>query len=133
MKWGFTGSQDGAPSARIISVLDSLKLELDDLIVTGGCIGVDSQIFHAVRKQYPTINQLVIFPADLSKVDSSILPLATNFIQMPKGTDYRDRNERLVLESDKMVAFWTGRKRSGTYMTMNIAKRASKLSVLIWI
>jgi len=67
-------------------------------------------------------------------VASTIWQFADKLIMMPPTTNYRDRNEWIVKESDKMVAFWTGKKIfSGTYMTINIAKRANKLNTVIGI
>lgn len=133
MKWGFTGAQRGAPEDVILQHLETLALTSDDRIITGGCIGVDSQIFWLVREHYPTVPQTVVIPSNFIKVDQSILWRADHVIRMPKGTTYRERNERLVEESDSITAFWTGAIRSGTNMTKNIAKRAGKLRMIIKI
>lgn len=131
MKWGFTGSQSGCDDEIIIKVLAELPLEIDDIVVTGGCIGIDAQVFYIVTELYPLVRQLVVFPGYLKKVDGGIIAQAKEAIYMPKESNYRDRNERLVTESDKMTAFWTGKQRSGTYMTINIARRANKLHRII--
>ena len=133
MKWGFTGAQRGAPEDVILEHLKTLLSTKNDTVITGGCIGVDSQIFWLVHKHYPTVPQTVVIPSNYTKVDQSILWRADRVIRMPKGTSYRDRNKRLVKESDCITAFWTGVNRSGTNMTKNIAKRAGKLRLVIKI
>lgn len=132
-KWGFTGSQAGADEDIILDTLFSLPLEDEDWVVTGACIGIDSQVFHLVKDYFPKVHQLVVFPSNMNRVDHTIEQYISEAIYMIEGTDYRDRNERLVAESDKMVAFWKGSQRSGTYMTMNIARRVSKLHKIVHI
>lgn len=127
MRWGFTGSQKGCDTETLVKALDPLLFKPDDWLVTGGCIGVDAQVYHLCRGRFPDVQQLVIFPWNQSKCDTSIAVTAEDIIFMPEGSDYRMRNERLVEESDRVIAFWTGQERSGTYMTMNIARRAGKL------
>lgn len=132
-RWGFTGSQNGADEEVILTTLKELPLLEDDWVVTGGCIGVDSQMFYLVKEHYPEVHQLVVFPANISKVDHTIFRHEPDAIFMPQGTDYRDRNERLVSESDKMIAFWTGKTRSGTFMTINIAYKQVKMYKIVML
>lgn len=127
MKWGFTGTQKGISEKKILKVLRTLDLKENDWVVTGACIGVDSQIAHLVAEYYPDVRQIIIVPADRKKVDKTVFPLAKRLIKMGKGSSYRDRNKRLVEESDKVIAFWIGVKRSGAYMTIRIADREGKL------
>ena len=133
MRWGFTGSQKGCDTKILGGDLDILNLKSGDWLITGACIGVDAQIFHLAKDRYPEIPQLVIFPYNRDKIDTTIEAYANDVIWMPQGTDYRDRNERIVAESDRIIAFWTGKERSGTYMTMNIARRAGKLWTVVRI
>ena len=140
MKWGFTGSQRGTSDKVILKLLKSLKLTSKDTLVTGACIGLDAQIAILAAKHYPKVPQLIIYPGPKYKVDKRLSHLKMNFgaenvkyIFMKVNTTYRMRNERLVEESDKIIAFWTGVKRSGTYMTMNIAKKVNKLEKVVRI
>ncbi len=127
MKYGFTGSQKGTDDKTVLKVLKSLKLTKDDTVVTGACIGIDAQVALLVAKHYPKVKQLIIVPGNKSKVDNNVLKIKNaKYIFMSKNTTYRMRNERLVEESDRFIAFWTGIQRSGTFMTMNIAKKAGK-------
>ncbi len=137
MRQGFTGAQKGAPINVITDHLKTLLLTENDTVVTGACIGVDAQIFKMVDAEYSHVPQIIVCPAYMMKVDPIVIHLAKQrghqIIYMPKGSSYRQRNERLVLESDCITAFWTGVRRSGTYMTINIAKRAGKLRAVIKI
>ena len=122
MRYGFTGSQNGTDSTLILSTLNTLNLTENDMIVTGACIGIDSQVSHIAKKHFPFVKQQIFVPNDKKKVDKSVYSNG-NVIFMPKHTDYRYRNERIVFNSDILIAFWTGKKAySGTYMTINIAK-----------
>jgi len=139
-KWGFTGSQIGASEELILKTLMDLPLEDNDLVITGACVGVDSQVFHLVRKHYPMIRHLIVWPSNRSKTDLTIWdecflkdPKKIDHFKMRSNTTYRDRNDQIVLQSNKIIAFWTGSRTSGTYMTMNIAKRASKLHKVVRI
>lgn len=127
IRWGFTGAQSGCDPKIIKSMLKNLRLKSGDQVVTGACVGVDAQVAGIVRKNYPKVKQVLVVPYNRSKVDRRVYQCADVIYEMPKDTDYRNRNEALVRLSHYMTAFWTGQKRSGTYMTMNIAKRANKL------
>jgi hypothetical protein len=120
--------QDGARPKTIYRVLkNKLKLKSGDQVVTGACIGVDAQVAMIVKKYFPNVYQVVVVPANRLKIDQRVFDCANEVYEMPKGTSYRDRNEVLVRLSHYMVAFWKGRNRGGTFMTMNIAKKQNKL------
>ena len=123
--YGFTGSQKGADVKVISDTLKSLKLKKGDIVVTGACIGVDAQVSNLTKIHFPYVRQVIIVPYNKSKVDENVFKNG-KVIYMSEGTDYRDRNEVIVEMSDKMIAFWTGEEISGTYMTMNIAKKEGK-------
>lgn len=134
MRWGFTGSQKGTRDNTILKILSGLNLTKDDWVITGACIGIDTQVACLVAAEFPFVKQLIIYPYDRTKVSDDLDLIADEWINMPEGSNYRDRNERLVKESDLMVAFWTGKKAySGTFMTINIAKRANKLNRVVQI
>lgn len=128
VRWGFTGAQAGTRPKVIYRVLKSkLKLKSGDQVVTGACIGVDAQVAMIVKKYFPDVYQVVVVPANRSKVDKRVYDCANEVYEMPEDTSYRARNEALVKLSHYMVAFWSGRSRGGTFMTMNIAKKQNKL------
>tara|TARA_Y100000296_G_C5147734_1_gene244681 strand:+ start:629 stop:1114 length:486 start_codon:yes stop_codon:yes gene_type:complete len=124
----FTGSQiitddDSKLIEQIIS-----KLEKPNCFITGGCIGVDYFAAKMITKYFPDTEHVAILPYNLSKVPKDIYRYATQVVGLEKGTTYRDRNEAMVRNGSRLIAFWTGKKAySGTFMTMNIASRENKL------
>ncbi len=131
--YGFTGSQKEADDKIILDLLRTLNLTSNDMVITGACKGYDAKISHITKQYFPFVKQLIIVPFNRDKVDVSVYNNGRCYF-MPIKTNYRDRNEKVVCESDKVIAFWTGKKiYSGTYMTINIAKRANKLTQIIMI
>ena len=133
---GFTGTGNLPATHRevvyrgLAEIMRDLPPEKIMGIVTGACVGVDECIFFWFRAHYPEIPQTVVFPADRKAVDlteGEVRIAGHTVVLMPPGTSYRQRNEKLVELSDLVGAFWTGQKRSGTYMTMNIARKVGKL------
>lgn len=104
--------------------------------ITGACVGVD-ELIALYLYSYFDVEQWIVVPADRKLVSERVLNLKgdkINFIFMPKKTTYRNRNEKMVELANVVDAFWTGKKAySGTYMTINIAKRAEKLREVIRI
>ena len=127
----FTGSQiinkkDELLIERVVSTL-----EKPDAFITGGCIGVDYFVAQMITKYFPDTKHIAILPSNLTKVPKDVYKYATQVIKLSKGTTYRDRNEAMVRNGTRVIAFWTGKKAySGTYMTMNIASRENKLKFL---
>jgi len=110
--------------------LESMRLTIRDLrasrFVTGGCVGGDAIIAKLLKELHPHVPHTVVVPGDTSQVDWAAVALASSVIHMPANTSYRQRNERIVALSNRVVAFWNGDTRSGTTMTVNIARRAGK-------
>ena len=131
-RWGFTGSRKGCNESIIAKALKDLPLKKNDQIVTGACMGIDAQIAIYVGKNYPSVYQVVVVPDNRSQIDKRVFKYADWIIEMPDNSSYRDRNEGIVRLSHKVIAFWTGWKRGGTYMTINIAKREEKLHKIIY-
>jgi hypothetical protein len=98
-----------------------------DAFVSGACVGGDEIVALMVARYHPTKQNIVIVPANLSQVSQNAIDVATEVIRMPRGTSYRERNTEIVLRADRMIAFWNGQQRSGTLMTINIARRAGKI------
>lgn len=127
---GFTGTRNvrDVDLERIRAAV--LALPPDATVVTGACIGVDAlvaRMAHGGRRHVHTI-----VPAGRSRVDPYWRQHCNTFEEMPPGTDYRARNERIVELSDRLVAFpeypedHHRSHRSGTWMTVRIARRAGK-------
>ena len=125
-KYSFTGPKTGCKEEIVLKVLADLNLTQNDTVITGACIGLDSQISHLVRKHYPLTKQWIVVPDNKKYVDTSVYVNGL-VIPMPVNTSYRDRNEKMVSISGKVISFWNGNKISGTIMTMNIARRQGKL------
>ena len=89
--------------------LDSLKI---DLIVSGGAKGADS-----LAEQYAKENgiETIIHQAEWEKFGRKAGPI---------------RNEYIIRDSDIVVAFWNG-KSTGTYHSINLAKKAGKELLII--
>ncbi len=127
IKYGFTGSRKTCDEKLIQRTLDLIELRKRDIIITGACVGIDSQIAQYVKKRYPFIKQCVIVPANKTQIDVKAIKCGDLVYHMPSGTDYRDRNQVLVNVSHKIIAFWDGNTISGTKMTINIAQKQNKL------
>lgn len=134
MTLGFTGSQS-IPHMGLYHLFDSLEdlhtKYSPEAVVLGACVGYDEeiQVWHQLNR--PSVRRIVVVPANRTKVGSRCLadPDAT-FVMMPPGTSYRDRNTRLVELCDRLSGFWTGRRiGSGTFMTLNIGRKAQKLDI----
>lgn len=124
---GFTGTRrvrpgDEAVLARIVGALGAVR------VVTGGCVGVDAVV--AALAHQRGLHVHTVLPANRAQVDPRWREHCRTYEKMPDGTDYRGRNERLVRLSDRLVAVLDrpyGRNvRSGTEMTINIARRSGK-------
>lgn len=127
---GFTGSQtihDFEVAHIQLSLTDLDSRLRPAVVVTGGCIGIDAYVHHWYAANRPDVKRVVTLPGNKAKVDLTVTETADLVFDSHEA--YRARNEHIVALSTVMSAFWTGKKAySGTYMTMNIAKRAGKLA-----
>jgi len=99
-----------------------------DGFVTGACVGGDEFIALAIRRFHRRTPHTVVVPWLQRYVSGRAIEAATEVVRMPPQSSYRQRNVQIVDRSTRMVAFWTERKaHSGTYMTINIARRAGKI------
>ena len=101
-------------------------MEADAQLITGACVGVDAfaaWLAHDLRRQVHTV-----VPVDGSRVDPRWQEHCTTFETMPEGTDYRERNRRMVYLADCLIAFPLyaeldeRSRRSGTWMTVRLAR-----------
>jgi hypothetical protein len=103
------------------------KLEADGF-VTGACWGGDEYIALAIKRFHPKAPHIVVIPAALRQVSGKAIETATQRIRMPPRSSYRARNAKIVELSTRMIAFWSEqRAHSGTFMTINMARRAGKI------
>ena len=110
MKIGFTGHRDKV--AHELSLLNIERRYPGATWVHGGAEGFDSQVDALARKlgKVEGDTLLVILP-NYRKFKSTVAPLI--------------RNEQIVGMSDLLVALWDGRKKGGTFYTINYAKRCN--------
>jgi len=128
---GFTASREPKNKGGV-SYLRSVHRVVRDLeadcFVTGVCWGGDEYITRAVHKYHPKVPLIGVVPGLLRQVSGEAMERSMELIHMPRRSSYRQRNTRIVEVSTRMIAFWTGeRKHSGTFMTINIARRAGKI------
>lgn len=128
---GFTGTRSLNPMediGRLMMILEALPT--GTAIVTGACIGVDSFIASQAHNFGLSVHTVV--PADRSRVDRRWRDHCDTFEEMASGTDYRARNVRIVELSTRVIAVpdhaedAPESRRSGTWMTVRIARKAGK-------
>lgn len=127
---GFTGSRT-LPQA-CYPVVERAVAALPDgtLVVTGGCIGVDDYVAYLAHRYGFKVHGVI--PADRSRVPPGWRDIYDTYEQMPMGSTYRQRDERLVEISDRLIALpllpedAPQSRRSGTWMTVRIARSTGK-------
>lgn len=137
VSYGFTAARelDSFPDGYIESVLQSLPEP--GKVVTGGARGGDALIGRWLYERYPFAIHLVVLPANRAQVypwwqDISDVGTGPMLVEMPRGTSYRDRNMHIVQMCTNLVAFPAfpefnvRSRRSGTWMTIRMAKRMNK-------
>lgn len=133
---GFTGARSiVSEQERLVEAALAVLDPSRHVVVTGGCIGIDRLV--AVLAHVRGLHVHTILPADRSRLDLDWRQHCTSYEEMPIGTDYRARNERLVARSKRLVALPAHpeddprSKRSGTWMTVRIARQAVKPIVVL--
>lgn len=129
---GFTGTRDltSADNSLLGRIVDALPS--GTRVVTGACLGVDAQVATYAFTAPNGLKIHTVVPADRSRVDSGWIGWCHTFEEMPRGTDYRARNQRLVSESDRLIAFpdhaekAPESRRSGTWQTVRLCRKAGK-------
>jgi hypothetical protein len=136
MIWGVTGHR--AVSASTVLLIDAWIAEIGAIanlratLYHGCCIGTDD-IAACTARAHGNIDVVAVVPAATGLISHRALEASHHIIYAPPGrgdtNDYRARNELLVYQLKKqggtLKGFWNGNTRSGTSMTLNIARRAS--------
>ena len=147
VRYGFSGSRSiSTPDQCVIAdVLANLPTGYE--YTTGGCTGVDTLAGITAWLNAPNATHRVVVPANRSRVDTWWMHRAIReavpgsgvlLEEMPPGTTYKDRNQRIVHYADTLVAFPAHleddprSKRSGTWQTIRMACRAG-LEVLVTV
>ena len=135
MRYGFTGSRVINPQKLVDAcrVLDALADGKE--FTTGACVGWDAWIGRHLANQFPNAVHRIVVPFNHDLVDPEVYDWATEVIEMPEGTNYRDRNNKILDYTDLLYAFITGslNPRSGTSMTINLAsnRNIKRIPVLV--
>lgn len=105
--------------------------------ITGGARGGDAFIGRWLATAFPDSEHVVVLPANRRQVDAWWdYPLPggpVTLIEMPPGTDYADRNQRLTDEAVAVYGLPAYEEtdprslRSGTWQAVRMARRAGKL------
>lgn len=126
----FTGPTSLTLDQRVFVVETLFGLHADEF-TTGGARGLDVLAAEVCLFTFPDALHRVVAP-DRPYDDQKVAWLVGEGVElerMPKGTSYRDRNERLVDyadgEDDRFIGFVARPTfyRSGEWMTLNIARR----------
>jgi hypothetical protein len=135
---GFTGTRS---LRRLDAVRAFLSATCDDgdEFTTGACLGFDAFAAHHLLDVYPDRRHRLVVPANRTQVDWSIIDRfllllaqgAKNAVveEMPDGSTYKQRNERILDHADELVAVvaWAehdGRSiRSGSWQTVRLARK----------
>jgi len=101
-----------------------------DVLVSGGAVGVDAIAARVWTRLGGVVH--TVLPGNRKAVDADWDRFCTTHEALAVGTSYRARNERMVALADAVLGFplhpeQDGRsRRSGTWMTLRIARRVGK-------
>lgn len=140
-----TGNRHPASSDHLLIKSTINKIMSDKKVaevIFGGAQGVDTvallcALLFKEKNPYNIIPKLtVIIPCTMEEQPSStrevtesadeIVELCHKITSSDGYNAYRARNEVMVDRADRIVAFWDGEARSGTFMTINLAKQKKK-------
>lgn len=138
MKVGFTGTKQGMTVVQEDSVghlVDSFTDEwfgLDRIFGHhGDCIGADAQFHDILLRCWPDRSYIVIHPPKNDKYRA----FCHHFNEIREPKDYGVRDKDIVKETDVLIATPRGfgeELRSGTWMTIRIARKLNKDIYIIW-
>lgn len=111
MKYGIVGSRRRKDKETVVAFVNGLEEE--DVVVTGGCRGVDTWAAEAATAR--GLRTRIMRP-DTSKCRT----------RFEVADAYYDRNRRIAAESDVVVAFVASDRRGGTENTIEHAKRLGR-------
>ncbi len=144
MRLGFTGTRSvGGYESDIHDFLDQF-IEKGTEFTTGACTGFDSIAARFFINAKPEATHRLIVPSNRRQIDANLLtvfgawPTGWALVEyMPKTSDYRDRNVRILDYADKLIAVAEypedhGKStRSGTWQTVRLARDRMPMSVKV--
>lgn len=133
----FTATRDLDEAGAVVIVTMLCQVPPARRYLTGGARGGDVYIGRWLAMTLPGAEHAVVLPANRSQIDpwwDYPLPGGpVTLIEMPPGTNYADRNQRLVDEATAVYGLPAYEEtdprslRSGTWQTIRMARRAGKL------
>lgn len=146
-KIGFTGGRhvnDVIVYGNLYKIFKSMPLPMGSAFITGAALGADAMIGEWLAEVMPIgYFHRILVPANHDQIDKwwernfraiELRDLGwLQVVQMPEGTDYKDRNQAIVDQSDWVIGFppipedHPNARRSGTWQTVRMARRAEKL------
>jgi hypothetical protein len=144
---GFTGTRN-CTVVQVMNVIGERWNWLTDMrgFVTGGCRGFDAYVGEMLFRIWPEKQHWVIVPANHDQVDfwwrqphivemTREFPHALKIMQMPEGSSYKDRNQRIVELCDSLFYMAeypeddSRSRRSGTWQTVRLGRAATRAPV----
>lgn len=116
MKVGIVGSRKRDDKENVYALVDSL--DKDDIVVSGGCRGVDTWAESRAKKRGL---QVMIFKPDLTDVKN-------NYDRINR---YYERNKKIVENSDVVYAFVSKDRKGGTENTIKWTKMFNKKVIIV--
>lgn len=137
LRYGFTGTREDLTDRdkEWVRLIVRRIVPFGATLVTGGCIGLDAYIAEigattaGYGRQGKRWSVYTIVPSNRKHVDPDYLAKADETEEMPNGTTYADRNQRIVETSHALMGFplHTERdersRRSGTWQTIRMGWR----------
>lgn len=133
IKIGFTGTRapNNALLDKLVGLLASISPDNYE-VITGACLGIDALVARQAFARGFSVHTIV--PCNRSQVDPYWNQLCTTHELMPEDSSYKERNQRIVDQSDLLVAFAAYPEKypkSGrgcnTWQTVRLARKAGLL------
>jgi hypothetical protein len=127
---GFTGTQDGLTRDQRRTLRRQIRWNTltETMFHHGDCIGADAEFHKILRKDNRTV---IIHPPE----DPKKRAFCRGFYEIRKPLPYKVRNWNIVAGTDYLIACPKGFEeeiRSGTWMTVRIARRMQHRILFIW-
>lgn len=135
MRVGISGSRATRGGERELVEAAFSVFTPSDTIITGAAVGIDAIAARVACDR--GLYVVTIVPDQRHQVDEDWSDWCHEWIEMPVGSTFRDRNARIVKECDLLVAFpnygefHPASTRSGTWQTIRLCRHAGKETKVI--